>query len=191
MVGHLRTEAHSISKALAEVFGESQPEVLGRSRLFAPSAQIWGERVRFCGETSQSRVICVSTTNEKLQVVVEPTEGRLDLAFQAAWEGVQRALAGLAPRLEAAHQIDEATGQTIQEGSVGIGAELRQKDVYLPVTLALVSIVWVATGLLTWVTSDALTFAGGALTTVVAGIVALVSMVVNASRRKLRWNGMR
>ncbi|MGY2082403.1 hypothetical protein [Blastococcus sp. SYSU DS0539] len=181
--------AETLAPRLERVFGPSQPAALSRSAIFGPNAAAWQSQLQYCGESQQSRIICYAAKSNELQVVIEPTGGRLDRIFQSAWDGITTALADLGPVLTDAKQVDEATNQTIQSGQVGVAAEIRQKEIYLPLSLALANVAWLGVGLLTWVDQDQLRFMSGSVTTVTAGVFAAGSLFLNLRKKRLRWSG--
>lgn len=188
-IRHDDTNGDNLARVLEEKFGARDEHSLARSPLFSTNLAAWSNSVRFCAETPQSRVICVSPKSDELQAVIEPLSGRLDLIFDSAWDGLRTSLRTLHPTLVSAAQIDESTNQTIQVGNVGLSTEARQKEIVLPLTLAVASTVWIAIGLLTFVEEARWKFVGGSLTTMVGGIIALLVLARNCKRRRIRWTG--
>jgi hypothetical protein len=141
--------------------------------------------------TSENRLIAWAASNEELRLAIEPINGRIDLrSFDRLWSGISGALPAQSPTLDSASQIDEATGQLIQTGRVVLTAEAKQKEVYLPLALAIVSLIWIGIAFATFVEDDRLKFFGGSMSSLTAGAFTLVLLFVNLKEEEatVDWN---
>ena len=152
------------------------------------SADNWHDSILFAREDASYRLICFASTDDELQIHVEPVNANILRAAESAWRGIRKVLAGKDPRLTELMLVDAVANREILSGRSGLRAELAKRETIAPVLVGGIVTLYALIGVLTFAEQDPWRFLFGAVSGVVAGLVALFLACVEARKGVLRWS---
>ncbi len=170
---------------LPAILGVNDAAVLGRTLLLAqvPEAQdVWS----YATEGATYRAVGWEATPSELHLFVEPTIGDLRSVCQTIWSGIRSYAGGRSPELESMLLVDDSTGRPIATGRTGFAPHFARRELAAVLITAATSGLWLLVAVPLFAADADIVL--GAIPGLLAGIVALMLIVIDARRQRVVWS---
>ncbi len=185
-VAHRFLSRASLRAGLEQVFGPDDRAVIERSEVCSANSEAWKKLIAYSIEGPTYRLVCLPARNDELQVIIEPIGDEIRRACQSAWNGLRTALTDR-PTLQSGEVCNSGSGRVVMTAQTGFAVELRRSEIVNLTIVGVASAIWVAIGAFTFARSHRWELFGGALPSLVGGLIGIGTAIAFWRGAAIRW----
>jgi hypothetical protein len=183
----IRHKGGDLIGVLAQALHPHDQEVIARSTTVGALEKV-ADSIDLAAETPEARLLCFRSSEYDVQILVEPLQGSIRSACDTVWTAAHRSAREFDPSLRSLVVLDGTTGRELAVAGVGFATGLAsRRDLWLALIIGFAGLIVFAIAAAIGSAKTITSVGIGSLPGVVGGIVASVSLVLDASNKNLVW----